>query len=121
MDAFTEHEKKVEKYFEAWKNYDILLIKAIFSESAKYIIRGKRTYKGINAIIAYWKRNERRQKNIQLHWKIVKESAHCEIVEFGAYFFDKETKKHTKVNGQIIFKFNNENKIITLSEAYKKR
>ena len=79
------------------------MLKAIFSQSAKYIIRGKRVYDGIDEIIKYWERNKARQKNIQLHWKIVESSFRCEVVEFGAYFWDLESKMHTKINGQIIF------------------
>ena len=121
MDAFISRKKRVRNYFIAWKNYDIEMLKAIFSQSAKYIIRGKRVYDGIDEIIKYWERNKERQKNIQLHWKIVESSFRCEIVEFGAYFWDLESKMHTKINGQIIFKYDRNNKIICLTEAYKKR
>lgn len=121
MDVSIDREQRVEKYFIAWKNYDIDLLRNIFSSSAKYIIRGKRTYYGIDEIIKYWERNEKRQKKIQLYWKILKSSSRCEIVEFGAYFWDLEDKVYTKINGQIIFKYNSKNQIISLTEAYKKR
>lgn len=121
MDAVIDHKQRVENYFIAWKHYDTILLKTIFSKTAKYIIRGKKTYLGIEEIIKYWERNRKRQKNIRLHWKIVKSSFKCEVVEFGAYFWDAESELFTKINGQIIFKYDNNNQITKLTEAYKKR
>ena len=121
MDVFIDHNQRVENYFIAWKNYDVGLLKAIFSPSAKYIIRRKIIYNGIDEIIQYWEKNKKRQKGIQLHWKILNSSHSCEVVEFGAYFWDLENKIYTKVNGQIIFTFDSNNQIINLTEAYKKR
>lgn len=121
MDAFIDHNQRVEKYFIAWKNYDVDMLKSIFSPSAKYIIRRKRIYNGIDEIIQYWMRNKKRQKDIQLHWKMLNSSYRCEVVEFGAYFWDLESKLYTKVNGQIILKYNCNNQITNLTEAYKKR
>ena len=121
MVASIDHEQRVNKYFIAWKNYDIGLLKTIFSPTAKYIIRRKCIYNGIDEIIKYWERNKKRQKSIQLHWKILSSSFQCDVVAFGAYFWDSECKMYTKVNGQIIFKYNCDNQIIKLTEAYKKR
>jgi hypothetical protein len=121
MVAIIDHKKRVENYFIAWKHYDTVLLRSIFSQTAKYIIRGKKTYFGIEEIIKYWERNSRRQKNIQLHWKIVNSSFKCEIVEFGAYFWDAESELFTKINGQIIFVYDYNNQIVKLTEAYKKR
>lgn len=121
MAVSIDHKQRVENYFIAWKNYDIGLLKSIFSQSAKYIIRRKKVYDGIDEIVKYWERNKKRQKNIQLHWKILHSSFQCEVVEFGAYFWDIESKMYTKVNGQIIFKYNCDNQITSLTEAYKKR
>lgn len=121
MPVFIDHKQRVENYFVAWKNYDIELLRTIFSQSAKYIIRGKRVYTGIDEIVKYWEKNKNRQKGIQLHWKIIRSSFQCEVVQFGAYFWDLESGMYTKVNGQIIFKYDQNNQIITLTEAYKKR
>ncbi|MFR6592075.1 hypothetical protein [Catenibacterium sp.] len=121
MAVFIDHKQRVENYFVAWKNYDTELLRTIFSHSAKYIIRRKIVYNGIDEIIRYWEKNKKRQKDIQLHWKIVNSSFQFEIVQFGAYFWDLESKMYTKVNGQIIFKYNHDNQIICLTEAYKKR
>ena len=121
MVVSIDHKQRVENYFIAWKNYDIELLKSIFSESAKYIIRRKKVYNGIEEIVKYWKKNKERQKNIQLHWKILNSSFRCEVVEFGAYFWDIESKMYTKVNGQIIFKYDCNNQITSLTESYKKR
>jgi len=121
MDVIINHSQRIEKYFVAWKEYDIYLLKEIFSQSAKYVIRGKKVYNGIDEIIGYWEKNKRRQKNIQLHWKIVNSSSRCEVVEFGAYFWDMDSRVSTKINGQIIFKYDCNNQIICLTEAYKKR
>ena len=121
MVVSIDHKQRVENYFIAWKNYDIELLKSIFSESAKYIIRRKKVYNGIEEIVKYWKKNKERQKNIQLHWKILNSSFRCEVVEFGAYFWDIESKMYTKVNGQIIFKYDCNNHITSLTESYKKR
>ena len=38
MVVSIDHKQRVENYFIAWKNYDIELLKSIFSQSAKYII-----------------------------------------------------------------------------------
>lgn len=121
MVVSIDHKQRVENYFIAWKNYDIELLKSIFSQSAKYIIRRKTVYNGIEEIVKYWKKNKERQKNIQLHWRILNSSFQCEVVEFGAYFWDIESKMYTKVNGQIIFKYDCNNQITSLTESYKKR
>ena len=121
MGAIINHNQRVKKYFIAWKNYDTILLRFIFSSSAKYIIRGKRVYNGIGEIEAYWLRNMKRQKDIKLHWKIINSSLYCDIVEFGAYFWDLETQLYTKINGRIIFKYDKNDKIKKLTEAYKKR
>lgn len=121
MVVSINHKQRVENYFIAWKNYDIDLLMSIFTQSAKYIIRRKKVYNGIEEIIKYWKRNKERQKNIELHWRILNSSFQCEVVEFGAYFWDMESKMYTKINGQIIFKYDSNNQITSLTESYKKR
>ena len=121
MVVSINHKQRVENYFIAWKNYDIDLLKSIFTQSAKYIIRRKKVYNGIEEIIKYGKRNKERQKNIELHWRILNSSFQCEVVEFGAYFWDMESKMYTKINGQIIFKYDSNNQITSLTESYKKR
>lgn len=121
MVVSINHKQRVENYFIAWKNYDIDLLKSIFTQSAKYIIRRKKVYNGIEEIIKYWERNKERQKNIELHWRILNSSFQCEVVEFGAYFWDMESKMYTKINGQIIFKYDSNNQITSLTESYKKR
>jgi len=62
MVVSIDHKQRVNNYFVAWKNYDIEMLKYIFSHSAKYIIRGRRVYKGIDEIVKYWERNKKRQK-----------------------------------------------------------
>lgn len=121
MDAFIDHNQRVGKYFTAWKNYDVEMLKSIFSPVAKYVIRRKIIYNGIDEIVQYWERNKKRQKSIQLHWKVLNSSYRYEVVEFGAYFWDSESRLYTKVNGQIIFKYDCNNQIANLTEAYKKR
>lgn len=121
MVVSINHKQRVENYFIAWKNYDIDLLKSIFTQSPKYIIRRKKVYNGIEEIIKYWERNKERQKNIELHWRILNSSFQCEVVEFGAYFWDMESKMYTKINGQIIFKYDSNNQITSLTESYKKR
>lgn len=121
MAATIDHEQRIKNYFTAWMNHDIDLLRTIFSPSAKYIIRRKTTYSGIEEITKYWKRNKNRQKNLQLHWKSLVSSYYCEVVEFGAYFWDLENNQYTKVNGQIIFKYDTNNQIICLTESYKVR
>lgn len=120
MAVTINHRKRVENYFIAWKKYDINLLKSIFSPIAKYIIRGKCIYNGIDDIIRYWTRNQKRQKNIRLYWKIINSNSRNEIVEFRAYFFDLEENVYNKINGRIIFEYNNKNEIVRLSEAYRK-
>ena len=91
MVVSINHKQRVENYFIAWKNYDIDLLKSIFTQSAKYIIRRKKVYNGIEEIIKYWERNKERQKNIELHWRKLYSSLQCEVMELGAYFWDKES------------------------------
>lgn len=121
MVVITEQKNRPEAYFLAWKNFDTILLGNIFSTSAKYIIRGKRVYIGIEEIKKYWERNKKRQRNLKLHWHIVKTSFRCDVVNFGAYFYDIEENVYNKINGQIIFVYDTNNKIIKLTEAYKKR
>lgn len=121
MAAGINHEERVGKYFTAWENYDMDLLKAIFLPTAKYIVRRKKTLCGIDEILKYWERNKKRQKKIQLHWKIIASGFKSEVVQFGAYFWDAEDKKYTKINGQIIFKYDGNSRISSLTEAYKKR
>ena len=121
MVVITEQKNRPEAYFLAWKNFDTILLGNIFSTSAKYIIRGKRIYTGIEEIKKYWERNKNRQRNLKLHWHIVKTSSRCDVVNFSAYFFDIEENVYTKINGQIIFIYDANDKIIKLTEAYKKR
>ena len=115
-----QHEH-VKKYFAAWKAYDTELLQSIFMPSAKYIIQNKkRIYTGIQEIVQYWKRNEKRQKDIQLSWKTIKSEPFCETVDFLAEFWDIEECVFNKITGFIVFKFNSENKIEELSELYQK-
>lgn len=124
MDASTQ--KKVKhyrsaKYFTAWRNYDVELLKLIFASNAKYIIRHKkRVYSGIDDITEYWLRNKRRQRDLNVHWRIVKSGTRFEIVEFVALFQDVEQWEMVKVIGQIIFEYNAKGKIAVLTEAYRK-
>lgn len=124
MDVSTQRKIKhyrSARYFTAWRNYDMELLKFIFTPDAKYIIRNKkRVYNGIQDITAYWSRNKRRQQALNVHWHIVKSGMHFEIVEFTAFFQDVEKWEMVKVNGQIIFEYNAKNKITVLTEAYRK-
>ena len=109
------------RYFTAWQNYDIELLRYIFTPDAKYVIRNrKRVYYGIEDIIEYWLRNKNRQRDLRVHWHIVKSSARTEVTEFVAFFQDIEKWEVAKVHGQIIFEYNAQNKIALLTEAYRK-
>lgn len=111
---------RVKKYFIAWQTYDLKLLCSIFSPTAKYIIRNKnRSLNGIEEIEQYWQRNKRRQKDIQLRWKIIRSRPHTDEVEFYAYFGDIEEQKIVRVFGRIIFTYNATEQIIKLSEAYR--
>lgn len=124
MDVIIEKSQttdRVDKYFKAWNFYDIGLLKEIFSVNARYVIRKKKIYRGIDQIIEYWKKNQKRQKDLQLHWKVIKRTARCDVVEFGAYFYDISEKLYNKINGTIIFKYDANEKIKVLTEAYRKR
>lgn len=66
-------------------------------------------------------KNQKRQKDLQLHWKVIKRTARCDVVEFGAYFYDISEKLYNKINGTIIFKYDANEKIKVLTEAYRKR
>lgn len=124
MDASIQRKNKryrSVRYFAAWRNYDMELLKLIFAPDAKYIIRNKkRVYNGIKDITEYWSRNKTRQRDLKVHWHIVKSGMRFEIVEFTAFFRDIEKWEMVKINGQIIFEYNAKNKIAVLTEAYRK-
>lgn len=121
MPAITGPEKSVGRYFHAWKYHDTELLRRIFAPGAQYIIRGKCTYYGIDKIVEYWERNERRQEDLELHWKVLRADERVAVAEFGAAFFNPETKTRDKVHGQIIFLYDREGRISKLSEAYRKQ
>lgn len=112
--------ERVKKYFRAWIKYDYELLGSIFLPTAKYIIRKKHIYNGIEEIIQYWRRNEKRQCGLKLRWKMISSNPHCDIANFYAQFYDMEEDKQNIILGRIIFKFDDDNKIAVLSEAYRK-
>jgi hypothetical protein len=120
-EAISNPTDIVKQYFAAWETYDIELLQSIFIQSAKYIVRSRnKVYYGIDEIISYWLKNKSRQRNLRVYWKI-KEASHIStIVYFKAKFLDVELMKQTQINGEIIFIFDNKNKIKRLTEAYTK-
>lgn len=120
MPATTDLEKRVGRYFYAWKTHDTELLRKIFTPGARYIIRGKRTYHGIEEIVGYWERNKRRQEALELHWKVLSSARGGAVAEFGAEFFNPETETKDKVYGQIAFGYGRDGRIVKLSEAYRK-
>ena len=103
MDVIINRNNRAELYFRAWETYDTDLLKQIFTPTAKYTIRHKYIYYGIDQIIEYWNKNKQRQKGLHLHWREIDSGARGAKVEFGAYFMDVKEQMYTKVNGQIIF------------------
>lgn len=120
MDASLSHNYRCNSYFEAWENYDLILLKNIFDRKAKYIVRRKKVYDGIEAIVNYWKRNADRQEDLKIIWQLLDTGRNHERVHFSAAFYDNEECLFNIIDGQIIFKYSKTGRIIKLSETYSK-
>ncbi len=111
----------VDDYFAAWQSHNTTLLRKIFKSNARYIIRNKDSEMiGIDEIVAYWRRNKRRQHGLKLQWKIISITKGRSDVSFHAQFFDSEEAKSMHVGGIINFYFDQKRKISTLSEYYEK-
>ena len=120
MSVTANHINIIASYFKAWKEYDVALISTIFAAEASYeIIPRNRILKGSGEICEYWKRNQKRQRDIFISWDILQEKEDLVSVSFRARFYDVEEKEQQQIVGDINFIFNN-NIIQHLSERYDK-
>lgn len=109
--------EKVNLYFKAWREYDLTLLREVFTNEAKYIIENKnRVFEGIEEISRYWLRNKSRQNNIVLEWKMNTDND----VSFCACFWDSEECEQQEVVGDIHFIFDENGRIVELREYYSK-
>lgn len=116
MGAFMNRDK-IDLYFKAWKEYDVTLLREIFTNEANYIIENKnQTFEGIEEISRYWLRNKARQNNIKLEWKTNTDND----VSFRAQFWDSEECELQEIVGDIHFIFDANGRIDELREYYSK-
>ncbi len=116
----TSKGKIVSDYFTSWQNHDIVLLREIFMEDAKYkILSLKRSYKGIDQIIDYWKRNSARQKDICVSYKITINIGILLLVNFSVTFIDEEEDQCQLIKGNILLSFRGK-RISCLREKYTK-
>lgn len=116
MDVSMNREK-VDLYFKAWLEYDLTLLREIFTGEAKYIIENKnQVYEGIKEISRYWTRNKKRQKDIKLKWRTNSDNG----VFFRARFWDSEECELQVIVGVIYFTFDMSGRICELREYYYK-
>ena len=108
-------------YFQSWQTFSISLLNRIFAKNAQYIILDKnRTLSGINEIEQYWKRNEARQKELNILYKVVVFSVNYYNICFTASFYDSEEEQRQTISGTIEL-FVEKDKIAELKERYTKK
>lgn len=106
----------VARYFAAWSDHDINVVREIFDESSTYEITGKRTLKGLSEIIGYWVRNKQRQRNLKVFPSVPLKDDGTSVL-FCATFADIEEREQQTVYGHISFEISN-GKIRTFTERY---
>ena len=112
-------EEIVGLYFRCSEKYDLGLLRKIFDDNLKYIINDNLAYKNIGELTNYWIRNQKRQRNIVLEYKLIKRVGTLTFVDFLATFDDCLELAHNIIDGIILFEIN-EGKILRLSEWYNK-
>lgn len=94
------------------------IVREIFAESATYSINGKKTLSGLDEIVAYWERNQRRQRNIKIfpsvHLDTIASNPSC---VFCAKFADIEENEIQTIYGHLNIQIN-DRKITSLTEIY---
>lgn len=87
-------------YFECWKTHDVDALARIFATDATYAILPRaRTLSGLEAIRAYWQRNQARQRDVAIVWAIIERHDSGALVAFRAQYFDVEVGQHEQVTG----------------------
>lgn len=120
MDYILTQKQMVDLYFSAWRTHDAELLKQLFADKASYVILPrKKVLYGFAEIAAYWDRNAKRQKDVELEWEVGNITAHNAFSDFTAHFYDVELKAHVQIQGAICFCFE-EGKTVYLSEYYSK-
>ena len=120
MDCISTQKELVDLYFTSWLTYDTTLITQLFHDTSSYIIiPRKKVLCGIEEIIAYWIRNSKRQKNIELEWETSNINEFYAFSDFSAGFYDVELNVNVHIHGTIAFVFERTH-IHCLSEYYTK-
>lgn len=116
------HARKIKKiiknYFLAWESFSLNVLELVFDPQAKYIVLHKdRVFTGIKAIGEYWVRNQNRQKNVRIFYKIIDFKKKWAKIAFLASFYDTEEKEFQFIDGIIDIKLR-KSKIVELKENY---
>jgi hypothetical protein len=117
LSSQAEHEL-LDKYYRAWTNHDVGLVREIFDLSATYDIEGKRGLRGQAEIVKYWERNAGRQRNLNI-LPPIKSAAEAGTISsiFCATFVDVEENQSQTVYGQVNLHCEGR-KIVRLKESY---
>lgn len=121
MVAIANHNELVQNYFRAWYEFNIQLLIKIFSGNVKYIIFPlNRILCGHSDIVEYWKRNEKRQLDLELDWRIIKATDRRIVIEFTASFYDTEENENQLIDGIIYILLDENWRFQLLFEDYTK-
>jgi len=121
MHVIINHYRIVNDYFRAWIKFDKQLVRKLFDENAKYVIKpSNKVLHGHPEIISYWERNKKRQRNLKIRWGIISYNNRKIIIRFKAIFFDLEDNESQLIKGIINLYIKGNGKIFMLSESYRK-
>lgn len=112
----------VSKYFLAWQDHNLSLLRQIFDSNAQYTIVSKNlVFNGIEEICKYWQRNKERQQNLRVIWWILNVEESSVRCKFIATFYDNQEQQQQEISGLITYRLGREGIIISLSETYQKK
>jgi hypothetical protein len=106
MDYGSRGDTVVDRYFNAWRDHEVHVLKEIFGERAEYKINGRVAYVGVPDIESYWRRNEARQTRLQIQYGRIAARGDKEQVHFLSSFYDVSESEWQSVAGIINFMIN---------------
>lgn len=109
-----------EKYVQCWEKHDIDLLELLFHEECRYQINDNRTLIGIDAIRDYWIHNSVRQRNVNVQYATLAETANRIIVEWVAQFDRIDTHDSRYLKGMMVIELSKE-RIVHLREIFVQR